>query len=220
MKRMISIAILSALILSCGQPAEWTTLFDGSSVDAWRGFRQKDFPSGGWKVENGLLKTIVGGDQIDIITRNTFKDFELELEWLASEGGNSGIFYNVSEEADEMWHVAPEMQVLDDENHPNGEIGKTSAGSLYDLIAPKDKQLNPSGEFNHVRLLVMHNHVEHWLNGIKILKYELKSDHLDSLIAESKFYDKPKFAKFDEGHIGLQHHGEEVWYRNIRIRIK
>jgi hypothetical protein len=204
-------------ILTCSKN-KWIVLFDGTSTDAWRGYQRQDFPSDGWKIENGSLKTIVGGDQCDIITKEKYSDFELDLEWRVAPGGNSGIFYRATEDYPAMWQSAPEMQVLDDSLHPDGKNSKTSAGSLYDLIAPTNKVLRPVGEYNQVRILVQGNHVEHWLNGVKIVEYELGSEMLQNLIAESKFKDFSEFAKAKAGFIGLQHHGQEVWYRNIRIR--
>ncbi|HSE21131.1 MAG TPA: DUF1080 domain-containing protein, partial [Pyrinomonadaceae bacterium] len=166
-------------------------------------------------------KTVAGcdkSDQVDIITRNKYKDFELELEWRVAPGANSGIIYRLSEDEDQTWKTGPEMQVLDDEKHPDGKIPKTSAGSLFDLIAPTNKTLRPVGEYNKVRLVVRNGHVEHWLNGKKVLEYDLMSDSLTSLITQSKFKDFPKYARLSEGHIALQFHGDNVWYRNVRIR--
>jgi hypothetical protein len=202
----------------CEKEAKWIVLFDGTSTDAWRGFQRQDFPIDGWKIENGSLKTIVGGDQCDIITREKYKDFVLEVEWRVSPGGNSGIFYRATEEYPAIWQSTPEMQVLDDSLHTDGQNTKTSAGSLYDLIAPTNKVLVPVGEYNKAKVIAKGNHIEHWLNGSKVLEYEFGSDELKSLIVESKFKDFSGFAKAREGYIALQHHGEEVWYRNIRIR--
>ncbi len=225
MRKIFKIPILFSLFLAlflfysaCEKKSDWIVLFDGTSTDAWRGFQRADFPTGGWQIENGSLKTIVGGDVCDIITKEKFKDFELEVEWRVSPGGNSGIFYRVTEDYPAVWQSAPEMQVLDDDLHHDGLDPKTSAGSLYALIAPTNKVLLPVGEYNKAKVIAKGNHVEHWLNGAKILEYELGSEALRSLIAESKFKDFPGFAQASEGHIALQHHGEELWYRNIRIR--
>ena len=219
MKIMTSILLFLIIFNGCSDKAQnWVILFDGGNVNQWRGYKQDTFPKGGWVVENGALKTIVGGNRVDIITKDIYQNFELVLEWRVSPAGNSGIFYFATEESDYIWQTAPEMQVLDDSAHPDGNRAVTSAGSLYDLISPTEKFLNPVGEFNEARIKVKNNKVEHWLNGKKILIYEYGSDTINELIAKSKFKSMPLFAKANSGHIGLQHHGEEVWYRNIRLR--
>ncbi len=219
MKRVL-LALVLVTLASVAPAADptWRVLFDGTSTDAWRGFRRESFPAGGWLLDHGALKTVVGGDRCDIVTRERFRDFELELEWRVSAGGNSGVFYDVAENASETWHTGPEMQVLDDRRHGDGQNPKTSAGSLYALIAPRGHTLAPVGEYNQARLVKQGRHVEHWLNGTKLLEYELGSPVLTKLIAESKFKDMPRFAREGEGHIALQHHGELVWFRNVRIR--
>ncbi len=216
---MIFMFFCCILVSTCAKKADWIVLFDGTSSASWRGFQRQDFPIGGWKIENGSLKTIVGGDKCDIITKEVFKNFELELEWRVAPGGNSGIFYRATEDYPEVWQSAPEMQVLDDSLHADGKNPITSAGSLYDLIAPTNKIIRPVGEYNQAGIIVKGNHVEHWLNSVKILEYELGSEMFQNLIAKSKFKDFSGFAKAKEGYIALQHHGEEVWYRNIRIRL-
>ncbi len=195
----------------------WTVLFDGEKTYGLRGYKQPDFPWDSWTIENGTLKTIPPGG-VDLITDEVFKNFELELEWKVSPGGNSGIFYFATEEADKIWRSAPEMQVLDDDAHQDGKRNVTSAGALYDIIPPSAKVVKPVGEFNQVRIIVNKNHVEHWLNGTKIVEYEYGSEELKKLIAKSKFKDMPYFAKATEGLIGLQCDHGEVYYRNIRIR--
>lgn len=211
------------LLLFTATPAavaqgKWQVLFDGKSTEAWRGYKRPSFPDKGWTIDQGALKTIVGGEHVDLITKQKLKNFELEMEWRVSPGGNGGIFFRAGEEDAEIWHSAPEIQVLDDDRHGDGRNLKTSAGSLYALIAPSGKRLRPVGEFNQFRLVLRGNHGEHWLNGVKIVEYELGSELLKGLIAGSKFKDKPNFARLSEGHIGIQHHGQEVWYRSIRVR--
>lgn len=199
---------------------KWQVLFAGKSTDAWRGFRRDYFPSKCWAIENGSLKTIAGcdeADRIDVVTKDKYRNFELELEWKVAPGGNSGIIYLVSEDFDQTWETGPEMQVLDDAKHRDADP-RTSAGALYDLIAPVNKVLQPTGRWNRVRLIIHNGHVEHWLNGRKVLEYELDSDQLKHLIAESKFKDFPRFGQNREGCVALQHHDEAAWYRKIRIR--
>lgn len=196
---------------------KWTVLFDGEKTYGLRGYKQPDFPWDSWAIENGTLKTIPPRG-IDLVTDEVYKNFELELEWKVPPAGNSGIFYFATEETHDIWQSAPEMQVVDNIAHTDGKRSTTSAGSLYDLIAPSKNVVKPVGEFNQARIIVKDNHVEHWLNGTKIVEYEYRGAALQKLIAESKFKSMPHFAKANEGHIGLQHHDEEVWYRNIRIR--
>jgi hypothetical protein len=200
------------------KPDKWQVLFDGKSVDKWRGYKMNSFPDHSWKVEAGAIKTIAGAEGPDIVTKEQFGNFELELEWKVSPGANSGIMYRVSEAAAAPYETGPEMQVLDDDKHDDGRDPKTSAGSLYALIAPKNKKLKPVGEWNKVRIVVQDNQVVHWLNGVKVVEFELGSPQLNQLIARSKFKDMPRFAKEKPGFIDLQHHGDEVWYRKIRVR--
>jgi hypothetical protein len=214
---MKKIILLLLLFSGCSSNPEWIVLFDGEKVNGLRGFKQSGFPSDDWTIVNGELKTIPGHG-VDLISEDIYKDFELELEWKVPVGGNSGIFYFATEEGDYIWQSAPEMQVLDDSTHTKGKNTLTSAGSLYDLIAASESIVKSIGEFNKVRIKVKDNNVEHWLNGIKIIEYIYQSDHMEALIAKSKFKTMPLFAKAKEGRIGLQGDHGEIWYRNIRIR--
>lgn len=202
--------------LSTGS-SRWIVLFDGKSTEAWRGITHETFPTNNWKIEDGSLATIPG-PMADIMTKEQFDNFELQLDWKISPGGNSGIMYHTTDENEQPGTVGPEMQVLDDSKHPDGKNPTTTAGALYGLIAPKNKILKPVGEWNHVWLVVNHNHVEHWLNGVKVVEYELNSPELTTLIARSKFAAFPRFAKEPTGHISLQHHLDAAWYRNIKVR--
>ena len=196
----------------------WITLFDGTSSNSLRGYRQQSFPSNGWVIDQGTLKTLPEGEHVDLITREQFENFELQLEWKVSSGGNGGIFFHVSEDGEQMWHSAFELQVLDDDGHTDGKTPSTSAGSLYALIAPQGKSLKPVGEFNQARLVVRGAQVEHWLNGVRVLQIQMDDPALRGRIAESKFAPYPQFARGRSGHIGLQHHGQEIWFRDIKIR--
>ena len=224
-KGLLVLSAIALAIAGCsttketgGTKENWTTLFNGESTDAWTGYQLTTFPTKSWKVENGTLKTIAGGEVRDLMTKEQYQDFELELEWKISPGGNSGIIYRVAPDLAHAWNTGPEMQVLDDSKHNDGKNPKTSAGALYALIAPQNKKLMPVGQWNKVRLVIKNNHVEHWLNGVKVVEYQLGSPELAKLIAESKFKTFPRFAKEKTGHICLQNHHDEVWYRNIRIR--
>lgn len=196
---------------------EWRVLFDGKSTDAWRGYNQAGFPGDVWKVENGVLRALPNLRGGDLITKDQYENFELTLEWKISPGGNSGIIYRIAESSAPSYTSGPEMQILDDSANRD-KPAKTLSGALYDLIAPQQKVLMPVGEFNKVRLLVRGNHVEHWLNGAKVVEYELGSKHLQDLIAGSKFKDMPNFARVAKGYIALQYHNSEVSFRNIKIR--
>lgn len=208
--------------------AGWKLLFDGKSFNGWRGFH-KDIVPEGWIIEANCLSRVQAHGELgqaggDLITSEQFENFEFSLEWKISKGGNSGIKYLVSETLPPKGKsaVSFEMQVLDDDNHPDAKMGingNRKASALYDLMAPNDKKkLKPVGEFNHIRLVVKGNTIEHWLNGEKVVEFERGSEALKALIAKSKFKDQPLFGTFAKGHILLQEHGDKVWYRNIKIR--
>ena len=215
MKKQI-LFFMAIFMIASSVNAEWIVLFDGEKVNGLRGYKQKGLPES-WVIVDGALKTI-SGHGVDLISEDVYKNFELELEWKIPKGGNSGIFYFATEEGKHIYESAPEMQVLDNIAHRDGLRDVTTAGSLYDLIAPIKNVVKTVGEFNQVRIKVEDNHVEHWLNGIKILEYEYQSEHMKALIAKSKFKTMPLFAKASSGHIGLQGDHGKIWYRNIRIR--
>ena len=203
--------------LSEAQRAQgWQSLFDGASAAAWRGFRSKELPAQGWKVEDGALACEGGGG--DLVSREEFQDFELELDWKISPGGNSGIFFHVSEEREHVWETGPELQILDDERHPDGQNPLTSAGANYALHAPPRELARPVGSWNHARLVVRGAHVEHWLNGAKLLEYELGDADWKARVAASKFAAMPGYGLAPSGHLALQDHGDRVWFRDIRVR--
>jgi len=197
---------------------EWEILFDGTSTDKWRGYKKDSFPAANWKFEEGVLKTNPGAQPVDLISREQFGDFDLRVEWKATPGANSGVIYRASEEFDEPWQTGPEMQVLDDDKHADGKNPKTTSGALYALVAPIGKTLKPVGKWNKTRVIARGTHIEHWLNGDKIVEYDTASSDLQDLIKKSKFAAFPKFARLPSGHIVLQHHKDEVWFRDIKIR--
>ena len=203
-----------------GADSAWVVLFDGTKTEAWKGYGTTDPVSAcGWAVEKGTLRALPGATRsCDLATKEVFQDFDLELEWKVSPGGNSGVMFDVAETGAPSYHTGPEMQVLDDGGHPDGTNPRTSAGSLYALVAPTGKTLSPVGEWNQARLVKKGAHVEHWLNGTKVVEYELGSPALAALIADSKFKDMPRFAKEGRGRLVLQHHGQEVWFRNVRVK--
>lgn len=199
------------------QAAGWTLLFSGASLDGWRGFKKDKVPKG-WRITKQAELYFSGDGNGDIMTEQEFGDFELALEWKISAGGNSGIIYRVSEARDVSWHTGPEMQVLDNARHADGKNPLTSAGSNYALYAPVKDVTQPVGEYNQVRILANGKHVEHWLNGIKVVEYEIDSPEWKDLVAKSKFKEHPDYSRQSTGHIVLQDHGNKVWYRNIKIR--
>jgi hypothetical protein len=196
--------------------AGWRLLFDGATTTGWRNYGKPTI-SDGWIVQDGALTRVGAGG--DIISADQFKNFELSIDWKIEPGGNSGIFYRASEERDEIYWNAVEMQVLDDAKHPDGQVPVQTAGAAYDLYAPPRGHAHPGGEWNTARLVANGNHIEHWLNGVKLVEYELGSTDWNSKIAGSKFKPHPKFGKNTQGHIGLQDHGNVVAYRNIKIRV-
>ena len=222
---LLVMVLMGLIITSAKSEDKWITLFNGKKVTGLRGYGQKGFPEKAWKVENGTLKTITrgqGGQPRDLITVGSFTDFEFECEWKVSPRGNSGIMYRVKETNRPAYVTGPEMQVLDDERHPDGKSNfpLRTAGSLYDMIGKgmKDKKYNKAGQWNKVRIVCKDNNVEHWMNGEKLLAYKWGSDEVAAMIKKSKFKTWKGFMQEPKGHIAIQHHGEEVWYRNIRVR--
>ncbi len=216
--------------------AGWRLLFDGTSFDGWRGLGRDEVPLEHWTIEAGAIRKVASADVPtaadgqpleggDIMTVETFDDFELMFEWKVAAGANSGIKYNVSEE---MSTSAPpvhaalgfEYQILDDDGHPDAQNGPNrTAGALYDLIGPApNKQLRPVGEFNEARLVFRGGHGEHWLNGAKVLEFDLETDAFAERLAASKYQPIEGFADQRAGHIVLQDHGDDVWFRSIKIR--
>ncbi len=197
-------------------PAEWRALFDGSTTAGWRGYRMDSMPAG-WQVVDGALTRVAAGG--DIVTVEQFANFELELEWKLAPGGNSGIFFRVTETAEETYHTGPEMQVLDDAAHRDGLSRLTAAGANYGLDPAPPGVVRPAGEWNAVRIVVRGAHVEHWLNGVQVVRYELWTPAWEAKVARTKFAEWPQYGRARRGHIGLQDHGDWVAYRNIRIRV-
>lgn len=203
------------VLTAAEKAAGWRLLFDGRTLDGWRGFKKPE-PGAGWQVIDGCL--VRAGPAGDLITTGVFDDFELTLEWRVVPGGNSGVFFNVDEQSDYVWQTGPEMQILDNTEHHDGKNTLTSAGANYALHQAVRDATRPIGLFNEARLLVRGNQVTHWLNGVKLLEYELKSDDWKRRVAESKFASMPRYGTLDAGHIALQDHGDRVWFRNVKIR--
>jgi hypothetical protein len=197
----------------------WKLLLDGKTTNGWHAYRGKGIPSV-WKVIDGALVCSPknGKEAGDIVTEDRYHNFELAFEWKVSVGANSGVMYRVSESEEEPYYTGPEYQILDNAKHSDGRNPKTSAASCYALYAPSSDRTKPVGEWNHSRIVVDGHHVEHWLNGHKVVEYDLGSPDWDSRVAASKFRNWSKFGKEQRGHIDLQFHGDEVWFRSIRIK--
>ena len=226
MKKKLSNSIILLLFLATtGNCQQWTILFDGGSTEKLRGYNMQSFPSQAWKVEDGALVTQTDVPNIDLVTKEAYKNFELVFDWKVSKGGNSGVFFHMKESLTHEsgngnspnWLDNFEMQILDDIDF-NDKAPIRSAGSLYDLIVPTNKHLKPVGEYNHAKLIVNGNHVEHWLNGDKIVEYEIGSPEMSKLLKESKFSNNPGYGTSTDGLIMFQHHGQKVWFKNIMVR--
>lgn len=246
---MISAVLFLSLLQSSPNaltPAErtagWKLLFDGRTLAGWKGVGYDTVPSSHWVVVDGAIKKIASGNVPrvadgrplvggDLMTVDSFADFELSFEWKVTPGANSGVKYNVSEAMSLAQGGAGtqggpthsalgfEYQVLDDDRHEDAKLPSHRAGALYDLIAPQDrKQLRPVGEWNSARIVVRGNHGEQWLNGVKVVEFELGSARMDSLLAASKYKVIPGFGTKRRGHIVLQDHGDEVYFRDIKVR--
>jgi cytochrome c len=230
---LVAAAVLaSAVAAGAGEPntlteaekkAGWKLLFDGQTTKGWRGYKMQTMPLG-WTVTNDILARVQGGaggkgagGGDDIVTTEEFEDFELSLEWKLVPNGNSGVLYRVSEEPVTAWHYAPEVQLLDNTAHRTRNP-KQLAGACYDLYAPSKDLTKPTGQWNVLRVIVKGPHAEHWMNGEKVVEYEIGSEDWKKRVAESKFKGRPKFATFKKGPICLQDHSDRVEFCNIKIR--
>jgi hypothetical protein len=200
------------------QAAGWKLLFNGADLTGWRIYGA-EAAGEGWSAANGELALVSKGSG-DIMTAEAFGPFELSLEWKVSPNGNSGIIYLVNEvpEAKATYQTGPEMQVLDDAGHPDGQFPTHRAGSLYDFAEPFVAAAKPVGEWNEARVIFTGTTIEHWLNGQKVAESSYGDDAWRAKVAASKFKSMPLFGTFASGHIALQDHGDPVWYRSIKIR--
>lgn len=204
------------------QKAGWTLLFNGTSLDNWRAYKKDSIAGTRWTIQDGLLCVPAkdGADTLgarDIITREQYSQFELAWDWRVTEGANSGLKYFVLE--DESSAIGHEYQLIDDTRHPDAQVGPTrQTAALYDVLAAANRPLKPAGEWNHSQVIVKGKTVEHFLNGTKVLTYEIDSPALLGAVAKSKFKTIARFGKNARGHILLQDHGDAVCYRNIKLR--
>lgn len=223
--RLASGAFLVATLFLAPLSAQsdgFTPLFDGKTLNGWRGYKKADAADTRWKVEHGILTIpeIDGKDtrgNRDIISTGTYDNFDLRWDWKAAPGANSGVKYFVLE--DESSAIGHEYQLIDDERHADAKIGPhRQTASLYDVLPATERPIKPAGEWNTSQVIVKGMHVEHWLNGKRVLQYELDSPELRAAVAKSKFKDIARFGKPQKGHILIQDHGNQVWYRNVRIK--
>jgi hypothetical protein len=197
--------------------AGWRLLFDGKTTAGWRGYKKTDVPAGWQVVDGALTRTGPGGD---IITIDRFGSFDLAFEWKVAPGGNSGVMYRVTEEYDTPWQSGPEYQILDNSGHKDGANPETSTASDYALHAPVKDVSKPVGQWNQSRIVIDGKKVEHWLNGVKLVEYEIESADWAERVKKSKFAKYPNFGLAARGHLALQDHGDTVAYRNIKILVK
>ena len=213
--------------LSLNLGLRWVALFDGSTLSGWHSYGQAA-PGSAWKVDNGAIHLDASSKQSyqtngggDLVTDNEYENYDLKLEWKISPNGNSGIIINTKEDTTkykESWYTGMEMQVLDNDGHPDGKIPKHRAGNLYDLIAVSKETVKQVGEWNAVEIVNNRGKLDFYLNAEHVVDTRMDDAAWQSLIAGSKFKNMPDFAKFSKGRIGLQDHGNDVWFRNIRIK--
>lgn len=207
--------------------ADWTPLFDGKTTNGWHSYG-KETTGKAWKVEDGALhldasakkdwQTSEGGD---IVTEESFEDFHLKLDWKIAQNGNSGIIIYVQDDPvkyESVWHTGPEIQVLDNNGHPDAKIHKHRAGDLYDLVASSPETVKPAGQWNQVEIISQNGKLEVVQNGQKVLSTTMWDDNWRNMIAGSKFSEMPGFGAFKSGKIALQDHGDDVWFKNIMIK--
>ena len=219
------LTVLACTPKDAEQAEEWRPLFDGESLSGWHGYNGASLES--WTIEDGAIKSVgtegnYGSDmRADLVTDDEFTDFELRIDWKATEGGNSGIMYGVIEDEryDAAWKTGPEYQLVDDVGFPEELEAWQKAAANYAMhAAAADKPLKPVGEWNTSRIIVHGNHVEHWLNGAKVLEFERWNDEWQTLKNAGKWQDAPDYGSAATGHIVIQDHGSVFWFRNVMIR--
>ena len=194
-----------------------TLLFNGRDMHGWRTYKKK--PCNCWEVVDGTLHCKGGGnDRADLITTTKYGDFDLDVDWKISSQGNSGILYRVTEDYDESFLSGPEYQLIDDEHYPEKLEDYQHTGANYAMNVPSSVPTKPVGEWNHTRIVVHEGHVEHWLNGVKVVEYQLGTDDWKNRKAAGKWKDAPGYGMAKTGYIALQDHGDQVWFKNIKIK--
>jgi hypothetical protein len=224
MRTVLAVVALLVSSLSAQSPASltaaekaagWKLLFDGTSLAGWKGFKTATVPTG-WTAADGVLtRSGTGGD---LLTAEQYGDFEMRFEWKVPEKGNSGIIYRIAETEQYPWQTGPEFQVLHNQGHADGKNPITSAGANYAVNPPVKDVTKPVGEWNEGRLVVQGNHVEHWLNGVKVVEYEIGSADWEARVKASKFAKVANYGRMKRGYIALQDHGDAVSFRNLKIK--
>jgi hypothetical protein len=202
------------------QKAGWKLLFDGKTIDQWRNYKGTEVGTN-WTIVDGAITLTTPRRAVDIITKAEFTDFEFSFDWQlapAPPAGNSGVMFYVVEQGDATYYSGPEYQLLDNATHPDGKNPLTSAGSCYALYAPSRDASRPIGEWNTGKILINNGKVEHWLNGEKVVQYDMNSDEWKAKVAGSKFKEWAEFGVARKGHLALQQHGAKVAFKNLKIR--
>lgn len=196
----------------------WVLLFNGTTMDGWRSYKKQE--SDGWDVKNGELYCKEEGvaKRADLITNNKYENYELQIDWKISPKMNSGIIYMVTEDNGVSYESGPEYQLIDDIGYPGKLSDKQLSGSNYDMHAPLAKVSKPSGQYNHTKIVINKGHVEHWLNGSKVVDYQLWTPEWEHLKANSKWKDVKPYGMSKSGHIALQDHGGGVAFKNIKLK--
>lgn len=201
--------------------SEERLLFNTKNLDGWHVF-SKPNSKGKWKAVDGMLffDSSMEGESGDLVTEDDFENFEFSLDWRISECGNSGIFWGVQDHGtlERVWHSAPEMQVLDNACHPDAKIVTHRAGDLYDLVSCSEETVRPAGEWNSIKIIANEGKYQFWQNGVNVVSFEMFTPKWTSMVAESKFKTKPHFGKYSKGKFALQDHGDDVWFKNIKVR--
>lgn len=202
----------------------WILLFDGKTTKGWRGYNKSTFPAKGWDIVDGTLHCQAKGGGGDLIFEKKLSNFELSLSWKVSEAGNSGIFIFAKEvQGNPIYYSAPEYQILDNERHPDAKAGKNGnrkSASLYDMIPASPQNARPAGEWNEARIIAINGAVEYWQNGVKVVQFQMGTENWKKLCADSKFKNWPDFVNnpAKDGYIGVQDHGNDVWFKNIKLK--
>jgi Domain of Unknown Function (DUF1080) len=189
------------------------------TANDWRAYREGEFPKSAWSVDGDVLHAMAQGPRIDLVTRDSFRDFTLLFDWRLPRGGNSAVLSRVNEDAGPAAHTGPALVLLDDEHHADGAEALTSCGALYGVMAPWHDQRSSANTYHSARIVMSGELLEFWIDDQQLIGCDLASEELRARIARSRFRDFPQFARLPEGRIVLQHRGTEAWYRRLRIEV-